>query len=500
MTAPIEVDVASLGPLRQIGSGGQGKVFALVNAPDGGVYKEYSPRVVDDLDIDALRRFVQFGRSLTDTGRDALLARVAWPQVIVRRDGVVRGFLMPRIPPRFTVPMRFGDEVTLENALVQYLLNPAAYLTERGLRLTDRFRLEFLRDTADTLALFHKLGIAVGDLSPNNLLFSLIGRPRCFFIDCDAMRLAGESVLAQTETPDWQISAVSEEELGTAASDAYKFGLLVVRLFAADQQARDPAVVPVRLRDLVTSSLSADPDKRAAPTAWLRPLDRLINREPEFRPEPLLPRENPEEAEESAAEPVRAAPVVPPAPPPRPRRWAWVGAVPIVVGVILGIINGGSSNGTTTLTPALPMLNYPLTTERYPELNYPLTTEPYPNLTSPLLLSPNFDITCILRSAPRPDVHGGLGLSQANSVVGSLVCEVNKAARGGASGTDQVWQPLRDKAPYDDAVVIGFFGEGTASPRVTVEWTDHDRGCWVNTIHFTASYEVSSVGPLSPCG
>lgn len=492
MTAPIEVDVANLGPLRQIGSGGQGKVFALVNASDGEVYKEYSPRVVDDLDIDALRRFVQFGRSLTKTGRDALLARVAWPQVIVRRDSVVRGFLMPRIPPGFTVSMRFGDEVTLENALVQYLLNPATYLTERGLRLTDRFRLEFLRDTADTLALFHKLGIAVGDLSPNNLLFSLTGRPRCFFIDCDAMRLAGESVLAQTETPDWQISAVSEEELGTPASDAYKFGLLVVRLFATDQQARDPAVVPVRLRDLVTSSLSADPDKRVAPTAWLRPLDRLINRQPEFRPEPLLPSENSEEAEGSTAEPVRAAPMVPPAPPPRPRRWAWVGAVPVAAVVILGIINGGSSSGTATRTPTIPTLNYPLTIEPYPKL--------YPNLTSPLLPRLNMDLTCMLNGVPRPDVHGGLGLFQAERAVGTLVCQVNKAARESASGTDQVWQPLRDKAPYNDAVISGFFGEDTTNPRVTVEWTDYDRGCWVNTIHFTAGYEVSSVGPLSPCG
>ncbi|HEV7708705.1 MAG TPA: hypothetical protein VGP16_10965 [Asanoa sp.] len=506
MTAPVEVDVASLGPLRQIGSGGQGKVFALVNAPDGGVYKEYSPRVVDDLDVDALHRFVQFGRNLTDSGREALLARVAWPEVVVRRDSVVRGFLMPRIPPGFTVEMRFGDQVTRENAAVQFLLNPAAYLTERGLRISDRFRLELLRDTADTLTLFHQLGIAVGDLSPNNLLFSLAGRPRCFFIDCDAMRLGGDSVLAQTETPDWQVGAIGDEELGTPASDAYKFGLLAVRLFAADQQSRQPAAVPVRLRRRVIASLSADPDERDPPSAWLRPLDKLIEREPEFRPEPLPPRAEPAEPEQpEIPEPVRAAPVVLPVPAPRRRGWAWAGIASIAIAVIFGIAtsndNSGTGVGPGAQTLGLPTPGYPLPTGVGGLGDYPLPTDLYPNLTPPafptLGVYPSY--VCLFSSAPGPGVKGGDGLTQATGALGGLTCDVNRAVGDKTAPAGKVWAPLRGKAPYLSSTVTGFFGEGTAGPRATVNWTADD-GCWTGTVRFTRGYEIASVGPLSPCG
>ena len=88
------------------------------------------------------------------------------------------------------------------------------------------------------------MGIAVGDVSPKNLLFTLAPRPECFLIDSDAMRLRGASVLPQAETPDWQVPP--GEERGTAASDVYKLGLLAVRLFARDQTTADPATIACR--------------------------------------------------------------------------------------------------------------------------------------------------------------------------------------------------------------------------------------------------------------
>ena len=82
---------------------------------------------------------------------------------------------------------------------------------------------------------FHRHGVAVGDLSPKNLLFSLGPPVKVYFVDCDGMRL-GRSVLPQVETPDSAVRDVNRtEELATPASDSYKLALLTLRLFAGDQ-------------------------------------------------------------------------------------------------------------------------------------------------------------------------------------------------------------------------------------------------------------------------
>jgi eukaryotic-like serine/threonine-protein kinase len=388
MTDPPEVNRAGLGPLRQIGSGGQGKVYALLDQPDGPVYKEYSPRVVDDLDVDALRRFARFAQELAEPDREALLGRTAWPEVIVRRDGVVRGFLMRRVPPEYTAELMFGAEPTRELASVQFLLNPPAYLRERGLRVDDVFRLEFLRDTAEALALLHRLGISVGDLSPNNLLFGLTSRPRCFFIDCDTMCLSGESVLPQAETPDWRVSAIGDEEPGTPASDAYKFGLLVARLFAADQQTTSAATVPPSLRRHVLSCLSTEPDERRTPGEWLDPLDRQLRRTSKRRGDTQEPAEPsaPRTAGANRAAGAKRAAAAPVAPPSARPAWPWV-AVPALVLTVLMAIASNDSDPSSPIPPGrLPTPNYtPLFTP--PLYTPPVYTPPrieIPQLTVPL--------------------------------------------------------------------------------------------------------------------
>ncbi|HEX4701433.1 MAG TPA: hypothetical protein VH352_04825, partial [Pseudonocardiaceae bacterium] len=325
MTAPtpVEVDVRLLGPLKKIGSGGQGTVYELLDGPDTLVYKEYSARVVDDVDVAALRKFVTFARELDEPTQRRLTERAAWPVNLVRRDGVVRGFVMPRAPRDFMVELAWTTGRDTVLAQTQYLLNDRQYLRERGLTVTDRFRLEFLRDTVETIALFHRLGIVVGDLSPHNLLFSQAVRPRCFFIDCDAMRLGADSVLAAVETPDWRVEDLGDEELATRASDSYKLGLLALRIFAGDQHERDLGAVsalPARTRSVATSSLARSPAARPPVQKWLRPLDsalRQANRRPFRRRTDRPPR---------TASQTRQR-----------RRWPWLAVAPVVIGIVLGI-------------------------------------------------------------------------------------------------------------------------------------------------------------------
>ena len=284
MVAPDNADLEPAEPfglLSRIGSGGQGAVYALPNVMVGkswpAVYKRYNATALADLDQPALAEMVRFMAALTPFDQRKLGKRAAWPAELVEVGGRTVGFLMRQVPDEFTVPLRLPGGEIQKLAQVQLLLNDRQYLRARNLRIDDLFRLEFLRDTARTLDHLHGLDITVGDLSPNNLLFSRKPRPRCFLIDCDAMRLRGRSVLRQGETNDWQVPA--GEELATRASDSYKFGLLCVRLFAGDQTTRDVRALDRMdrgLRDLAGTALAADPASRPSMVDWVAVLDRAL--------------------------------------------------------------------------------------------------------------------------------------------------------------------------------------------------------------------------------
>lgn len=507
MTAAVrEIDVAALGPLVRIAGGGQGLVYRLRDTPDGPVYKEYLPRVVDDLDVDALRAFVRYTEELDAADRAALLERVAWPEAVVRRDGVVRGFLMRQVPREFRVDLTFGGAASNELATAQFLLNPPGYLEKVGLAVSQRFRVEFLADTAEALALLHRLDIAVGDLSPNNLLFSQTTRPRCFFVDSDSMRLGEHSVLPQGETPDWRVGDVGEEELGTSASDVYKFGLLAVRLFAGEQHTTDPAQAPVRLRRHLRHCLATDPDGRPGAAELTGPLTRALTSVREPAPPPPPPAPEPEPTPEPEPEPVPRQRAPRPVPAPVPAGRSRGGAIGVVVGalVLIGIVGAGlfdDSSGTDPLTGGVTL---PATAFSFPQYTYPpyanpdpSAYNPYPPFTNPY---PYPDLGDIVPSVPLsrwlscitetgPGVVGGEGLGSARVAVGELC----------GPELDQ-WPALAEHAPYDGAQVVGFFGEGTASPSATVDLTGEDGSCWRTSVTFDAGYLVRSVGPLSPCG
>jgi hypothetical protein len=270
-----ELERARLEPLRRVGDGGQGVVFftnaVKINKTWPVAYKEYLPQTVFNAQM--LREMVAFVPQLTGDNGRWLCDNTSWPAALVSHGGTVTGFLMRRIPDQFRRP--WGEGGADVPAALQYLLNPPAYLRRKNIVLEDRTRLFLLACIADTMARLHSLGIVVGDVSPNNMLVDLSASPRCFFIDCDAMRLHGSDVLQQVETPEWQVPRPALEPIATRASDAYKFGLLAVRLFAQDQMGRDRsalASVSPALADLARRSLDTNSTIRPAPEDWLRTL------------------------------------------------------------------------------------------------------------------------------------------------------------------------------------------------------------------------------------
>ena len=276
------LDVANLGPLTRLGSGSQGVVFAAPNLrmryASSLVFKQYQSASTGSLDVAALESMPTFLESLPFADGMELLSQAAWPCRLVEEHGTVTGFVMPAIPEEFYMQMMKSSGMSRERAEFQHLLNDEGFLARRRIDLTDKRRLELLREVAQALSTFHRHGIAVGDLSPRNLLFSCDPVASVYFVDCDAMRVRGRSVSGQLETPGWEVRAVNQaEELATAASDSYKLGLLALRLLVGDQDTRDitrlPATVPQAVRRLTAAALSADPARRPGPTDWIAPLD-----------------------------------------------------------------------------------------------------------------------------------------------------------------------------------------------------------------------------------
>jgi serine/threonine protein kinase len=304
---------SSLGSLTKLGGGGQGDVYhapkARINFAASVAFKEYKPAWRRSVDFGALEAMATFlgGRSF-DEGSE-IVARVAWPTKVVTDAGAPVGFLMPEVADEFRISVRLpSGKQDRPLAGLQLLLNSDDYLARRGIAITERDRYLLLTEIAESLALLHRYDIAVGDLSPKNILFSLTPNPRCFFVDADAMRLSGRGALPQAETPDWEISTVSSEELATKATDRYKLGLLVLRLLAGDQSTRDPRSLPrsapAAIRDLVVRALDRGPTYRPAAADWVAPLRAAS-------------------ASASTALPVLAAqrpsgPTTPPQPAPRP--------------------------------------------------------------------------------------------------------------------------------------------------------------------------------------
>ncbi|MFE7601011.1 hypothetical protein [Streptomyces sp. NPDC057494] len=344
---PGATDLSRVVKEQKIASGGQGTVWTVKDRTINGswpvAYKEYHPEIRPRVDPQVLADLVAFVPA-QERGTGLWLAEcTAWPAGLVTASGEVCGFLMRRIPQRFT--RTFAFEPGKEKAAgFEYLLNNDGYLRTAGITITPRQRFELLLDLARTLARLHALGIVVGDISPKNMFFSLDGTPGCFLIDCDAMVLYGRSMLPQVETPDWNVP--EGEPKGTPASDAYKLGLLAARLFAGKQEGRDVSVLSATdpaVGQLAALSLSTDPVRRPAPAQWLTALESAVITAPATLPKNTAGTTPPRQTTNQQQWNVPPPPTVPvppqtpwprpmpPLPPTKSNKGKWLVAIVLLV-------------------------------------------------------------------------------------------------------------------------------------------------------------------------
>ena len=269
--------------------GGQGRVYRPAIVPagidDGPVVVKVYRRVPPAGTEAVLAEMVAWGGSLGADQRTRLQRVAAWPLAIVRVGNVAAGIVMRDVSARFAAPfvMPSGRR---ERVLVtlEHLLGGDNYLQMRGLgvRLDTFTRAEVAERICDALAFLHRHAIVASDIAPNNLLvaFGESDEPAVCFIDCDSMVFCGRQALASVQTGDWEIPVMFGEPPSTRAADAYKLGLVVLRLFARSHDARAPAphtrYVPAELHGLLARALSDDAVNRPPAGEWQRALRGLL--------------------------------------------------------------------------------------------------------------------------------------------------------------------------------------------------------------------------------
>ncbi|MBA2894176.1 hypothetical protein [Nonomuraea soli] len=204
--------------------------------------------------------------------------RAAWPTELVEADGTVAGYLARAVPHRFLRDVR-------EPATLEHLIHDGA--------VSDRERLLILADLAGTLARLHSMGIVVGGLSPQTVLFAASGEPGCFLVGCDTMWMGGAHALPPAEAP-----LPADEPLGTPQSDGYLFASLVVRVMTRDPWAVDGArlgVFGAGVAELATAALQQPPFGRPTLSQWAARLreEPRPPRSPRPRPPPAPPPRRP---------------------------------------------------------------------------------------------------------------------------------------------------------------------------------------------------------------
>ncbi len=356
------VQIEAFGELAPISRlGGQGRVHRPAQTPPelgpGPVVVKLYRRPPSAAAAGVLGEMVAWSHSLAREERRALHGVTAWPLMIAYAGVRPVGIALPDVTRRFAAPfvMPSGRRERVLLAL-EHLLGEDGYLQLRGLdvKLDTRVRTEVAERVCGALGYLHRHAIVASDIAPSNLLVAFdAGEPSVCFIDCDSMVFQGRQALAPVETGDWNLPPGFAGFPPTRATDAYKLGLIVLRLFARSHDARELAPhlrhVPAELRGLLARALARDAINRPPAGEWQRALRQALTRGqldthyPGPAPRRRAASQSVTSGQHVAARPgaaVAAAPVRPHRPathgPPRPAGATWLRPAVAVLWLIAG--------------------------------------------------------------------------------------------------------------------------------------------------------------------
>ena len=228
----VELEDLPLG--EELGRGGQGVVNRVESGPHAGlVLKMY---ILSGSDPKALSRLVRAPASLSPAERERLFRVSSWPLSRVMANGRPVGVLMREVPATFFARTRSGASQLLG---LKYLIYERKPLWGDIHPPDIVGRLELVKRYVSLFQLLHSRSLVVGDVSMNNLLWSVDGDEHdVFLLDCDGVRKVGEKpVLPQPETPDWDDPKMPVTGLDLD-TDRYKLALLVGRVLSQGAAVR----------------------------------------------------------------------------------------------------------------------------------------------------------------------------------------------------------------------------------------------------------------------
>jgi|APSaa5957512493_1039668.scaffolds.fasta_scaffold06251_2 DNA-binding helix-hairpin-helix protein with protein kinase domain len=268
----IDIDRSSL---YEIGQGAEGRVFGFQNDPSI-VYKEYHLTEGHPPDAGALKRLIDLPKRWTAEEFSWIQDHTAWPQTAVFDGGILRGYLMRRIPDSFlrkhgvrNKPAEICCDWNYLSMRNRFLNNPNIF-SEVPVPDTQNL-LDLISSLARTIEILHRHDVVIGDLSGRNLLWTDTPSWQVLLIDCDGFRVRGvTSVNHAKQTPDWEDPAL-RSSVTTQSSDIYKLGLAAFRAIwavSADHPTSplqaSPADVPNKIKDLISQSVGDSPRLTAA--------------------------------------------------------------------------------------------------------------------------------------------------------------------------------------------------------------------------------------------
>lgn len=245
------------------------------------VYKKYK---AGHAPHGGLANVVAVRNGLDQAQRQRLDSITAWPIRIVTDRGAVCGVVMPRIPDAFfhriKLPGSGEDKRKPREVQCLFIAPDRAQWLHMPVPAPEE-RLAVCRDLAAGMAFLHELGIVFGDVNAKNELFRLGAGPMVMFVDCDAVRKAGNAaVTAQLNAPDWE---PPEGGPLCESTDRYKLGLFILRCLAPGAGSsvnHDPAAAAGALDSaglqLLTRALCGSPGDRPTAAQWWRYLCRTL--------------------------------------------------------------------------------------------------------------------------------------------------------------------------------------------------------------------------------
>lgn len=145
------------------------------------VYKEYTDDFRAEANHHALERLIAWRSGLPDGSRTRLDTVAAWPRYGVRKNGLLRGVLLPFAPVKFFDEHAGGPRPRM---LAQLIRLRADGRVRQG--ATIEVKHCALGHAADVLLWFHSQQVVVNDVREMNILCTANGSA-VFYVDCDVM-------------------------------------------------------------------------------------------------------------------------------------------------------------------------------------------------------------------------------------------------------------------------------------------------------------------------